>query len=121
MTKSAHEWLPALPIKKYYSFLCPFLLSGSTEPKRSDSDELNDILAMKKKRIRTEKVKRTRHKNPSIALLNDVKDDFKHYEAKGQRSELLELLKKSLLSIPPSSVEAGKYHLATLAELLNYY
>ena len=69
-------------------------------PDRTSSNEYDEILSEKRRKV--EKKLPTEKKELARAL----KRDMKHYEATGNRSDALELLRKALSGIPPTSVEA---------------
>ena len=83
-------------------FLCYPLGSGdqAVPPERSSSNEYDEVLNEKRRKVEK--------KLPSDKkeLARALKRDMKHYEATGNRSDALELLRKALSGIPPTSVEA---------------
>ena len=68
-------------------------------PERNNSNEFDEVAKEKKPRV--EKLPRD-----NKGLAKALKRDLKHYEATGNRSDALELLRKALSGIPPTSVEA---------------
>lgn len=76
----------------------------NAEPTRSDSDELKDLLASKRRRIETIPKRPT----SNAALLVALKKDMKYYESTGNRCTSLELLRQALNSVPVTSVEAER-------------
>ena len=70
----------------------------ATPPVRSDSNEYDEILSEKRRKVEPPKEPRE--------LAQALMRDLKHYEATGNLSEPLELLRKALSGIPPTSVEA---------------
>ena len=70
-------------------------------PERSNPDEFNEILTPKRRKIGPKALPR----DPK-QMKKAINKDLRHYEATGNRSDSLELLRNALSAIPPTSCEA---------------